>query len=102
MTQLDLYEPYRGHPPHSNDTTSLEAAIAIMPSAESLREKVFAFIKKVGTYGATDDEIQSALDMEGNTQRPRRRELFLKGRIKLAGFTRKTRSGKAAEVYVVA
>lgn len=85
--------------PFSNTTTSLAAAIAIEPHAETLRERVYAAIVKAGERGATDEEIQAATGMDGNTQRPRRVELARAGAIEVAGL-RKTTANKDATVWV--
>lgn len=96
-------EPYRGHAPFvSGSITSEMAAGDIQETTHTLRLKVLAFIKSRGAQGATDEEIQTALAMTGNTERPRRRELYLAGKIKQAGFNRKTKSGRAAVVWVAA
>lgn len=86
--------------------TSREAAKSIRPSAKHLRERVYAVIKSCGEYGATDEEIQKALGMEGNTERPRRRELEIEGRISKIRLgpdiysMRVTESGRYATVWV--
>jgi predicted transcriptional regulator len=94
------YDLYSGTPPHSNPTTSREAAEAIRPSAVTLRRIVLAYIK--AEPGCTDEQIQFDLGMDGNTQRPRRRELELEGKIKSVGTTKNTRSGRAAKMWAVA
>lgn len=55
---------------------SVEAAEKIEPNAETLRAAVLQYIRWCGVMGATDEEIQLALPMAGNTERPRRWELF--------------------------
>lgn len=94
--------------PHNGTPTSKAAAEAIAPTAATLRAKVLAFIRECGERGATDEEIQNALDMVGNTERPRRGELsaaMLIGQVWVtsdgtaAPLTRKTRSGRQAVVW---
>lgn len=92
---LELFPPYQQH-----SDPSFDAAAAIKPSSTTLREKVFAYIAAQGTHGATDDEIQVGLDMNPSTQRPRRIELLAAQRIIRAGFTRKTRAGRSAAVWL--
>lgn len=88
-------------PPHqSHSDTSREAAEAIEPDAESLRGVVLAYIRRRGREGATDDEIQVALDMNPSTQRPRRVELWEAGLVERTSATRPTRSGRRATVWV--
>jgi hypothetical protein len=62
---------------------------------------VFHFIQEQGWRGATDEEIQTALDMNPSTQRPRRVELVDQGLIQDSGRTRLTRSKRAAAVWWV-
>ena len=48
------------------------------------------------TGGATDDEIQAALGLTGNTERPRRWELFKADLIYAAGHRVNARGRKCA------
>lgn len=50
--------------------------------------------------GATDEEIQNALGLPGNTERPARVALVQQGLIKDSGQVRKTASGRNAVVWV--
>lgn len=59
-------------------------------------------IKLLQAGGTTDEEMQWGLEMPANTQRPRRRELQLWGRIIDSGNTRATKSGRQAVVWVLA
>ena len=86
------------HQRHS--ATSRDAAKSVASKAETLRAQVLAFIAQQGERGATDEEIQLALGMAGNTQRPRRCELVKAGRIKEQG-RRKTSAGRSAAVWVI-
>lgn len=88
--------------------TSAAAADSIRDSAASLREQYFSAVQAAGAAGLTDDEAQIALNMNGSTQRPRRQELQIAGRIKVAlnhcggAVKRPTRSGRQAVVWVAA
>jgi len=96
------YPFYDGLPPHQKPETSLEAAALILPSALSLRDKVYEYLQACGSRGATDREIEAALHMLGSTVRPRRRELEMAGRIELArGLKRLTPNGRWARVWRV-
>lgn len=88
-------------PPHSGSQTSRDAAEAIKPSAATLRHKVLCYIAEQGDHGATDAEVQEALGMAGNTQRPRRQELETMKLIRKSNKTRPTPSGRQAVVWVV-
>lgn len=92
----------RGQPPAQPVATSIAAADAIKPCADTLRKRVLEYIRAQGRTGATDDEIQVALNMNGSTQRPRRIELFQQGKICMAPFMRRTRAGRRANVWVTA
>lgn len=91
----EIFPPFQQH-----SDTSIDAAIAIELSSDRLRERVFKYIHKCGTYGATDDEVQVALNMNPSTQRPRRIELLNQGRVYRTNMKRKTRSGRGAVVWV--
>lgn len=79
--------------------TSEAAAEAVDPkNARAIRETVFETIKQ-SPNGLTDEELQAALGLPGNTQRPRRWELARAGRIAKSG-TRPTSSGRQASVWV--
>jgi len=91
-----------GQPPAQPVATSIAAADAIKPCADTLRARVLEYIRLQGKTGATDDEIQVALNMGGSTQRPRRVELFQQGKICMAPMMRRTRTGRQANVWVMA
>jgi hypothetical protein len=82
--------------------TSRQAAVRIRSRADSLRDRVYAFIVKQGEYGATDAEIEAGTEMSGNTVRPRRGELEVQGRIRNTGKTRATKSGRQAVIWAAA
>lgn len=84
--------------PYSNQTTSKKAArTASRRKAETDRENVFAYIK---ANKPIDEETQIALGLNGNTERPRRRELVQAGRVVDSGLTRKTKQGHDATIWV--
>jgi hypothetical protein len=51
--------------------------------------------------GRTDDELERMTGWIGSTVRPRRRELFLAGKVRDSGRQRKTSTGRSATVWVV-
>lgn len=94
-------EPF---PPSSGVTVptklaSMAAADAIAPTAGTLRAAVLAYIVKCGETGATDDEMQAALGLAGNTQTPRGWELFKADQIRAVGH-RENRRGRKCTVWV--
>lgn len=86
-------------PPAQNTDTSRAAARSIRPKAGTLRAMIRNHIILQGSYGATDEELQKALNLSGSTERPRRIELWNAGLILDSGFVRKTDSGMAAIVW---
>lgn len=99
--QFDLLRKGRIPPHQSHSETSRAAAKRILPKVGTLRRQVYDFIESTGLIGATDEEIQVALHMNGNTARPRRRELQ-KSRLILGLGRRQTLSGREAVVWMVA
>lgn len=85
--------------PYSNDSTSLEAAERITVHLDRLEVKVYDYLRRQGSVGATDQEIEKALGIGGNTVRPRRRALFMKGLVVESGKFRVTSSGRRAIVW---
>lgn len=84
----------------SKKETSLEALESVRPSTDVMRAKVAQFIRRRKKKGATDEEVQDALDMNGNTQRPRRWELIEDGFVKDSGDRRLTRALRSSIVWV--
>lgn len=88
--------PFQGH-----SVTSREAAKSIAKSSQTFKSMVHSFIKTSGDYGCTDEEIQTSLEMNPSTQRPRRVDLVRDGVVEDSGKQRKTRSGRNAVVWVI-
>lgn len=98
--QLDLFDaPKTPNPPHNGTPTSQAAAEAIKPNAGTLRAMVLEYLESCGERGATDEEMQRALQLPGNTQRPRRQELEKMGLIRATERTRLTTSNRQAVVW---
>ncbi len=96
MNQPEL--PFNGFPPFvGGSDTSLLAAEQIEPSAGTLRRVVLDYLRRAG--GATDEQIGDALSMQGNTVRPRRRELELSGLVAKSSERRRNHSGRWAVVW---
>lgn len=85
--------------PHSGSDTSRAAAESMRPHAGSLRRKVCEYIADQLMQGATDEQIQDALQMPASTERPRRGELVERGFVIDLGVRRPTRSGRSAIVW---
>lgn len=69
--------------------TSIAAAEKVLPRTGSLKRKVYEYILSQGMRGATDQEIEKTLQIEGNTVRPSRVGLIKDGYIIDSGTTRK-------------
>ena len=65
----------------------------------SSRRCVLAYLFGFGTDGATDEQLQIALRMNGSSERPRRGELCEMRYVFDSGLKRKTMSGKDAIIW---
>ncbi len=93
---------YGGHAPAQHHSpTSVAAATAIEGKIGPLHKKILAYLGQ-HPQGATDEEMQADLQIGANTQRPRRRELQLMGRIKGSGWSKLGRSGRSAVAWILA
>lgn len=82
-------------------STRSMAAARIGPEVRSLQQKkVLKFVLAQGDRGATDQEIELALQVSGNTVRPRRSELCQSGLVVDSGKRRQTKSGRLAVVWI--
>ena len=98
LTEPTLFdEPMPPHQRHSD--TSRAAAASVRSSAASIRARVLEYLQRQGPKGATDDEVQRALNLPGSTQRPRRVELIRDGMVRDSGRKRPTSTGRAAAVF---
>ena len=79
--------------------TQLLAAMEIQPATGHDRLRVLKQLAACGDRGATDEELQLALDMNPSTQRPRRVELVEKGWVEKSEHRRPTRAGRSAVVW---
>lgn len=86
--------------PFVQGSATSAAAAASIPKASAIdaRAKVFAYIHSRGIDGATRQEIQDALDMAGDTVRPRVAELLSRDLIAPSGEIRRSATGRACEV----
>ena len=79
--------------------TSIAAANNALPKTGSLRRKVYEYILAQGLRGATDQEVENALHLDGNTVRPTRLSLIKDGYILDTGTTRKNANGNECIVW---
>jgi hypothetical protein len=85
---LTLFGPAPGAVRHDARDTSVAAALAVTSVTGKCRKQVYEHLTAVGEDGATDPEMQAALNMGGSTQRPRRIELVAAGLVMDSGRRR--------------
>lgn len=101
MKDLFGYNLYGGEPPSvSHSKTSKAAANQIKKRIGPLHLKIIQYLMDCPD-GATDEKMQIEIPMGANTQRPRRRELELLGRIKDSGKRELTRSKREAVIWIL-
>jgi hypothetical protein len=81
--------------------TSIQAQIKAAPRMSLNRARVYQFIVDCMERGATDQEMQAALKMSGDTLRPARGKLLKDGLIYDSGKTRKNSNDNECIVWVV-
>jgi hypothetical protein len=69
--------------------TSVAAALSALPRTGTIRRKVYEYFLDRGLRGATDQEVEIALQLSGNTLRPTRGSLVKDGYLIETGTTRK-------------
>lgn len=86
--------------------TSEAAAMSVAETKETQRRQVLEAIRAAGLEGATDDELQARLGLDGSSERPRRWELWKLQHIAIrrdaAGdpVKRMTRTHRRAVVWI--
>lgn len=76
--------------------TSRDAAQSVKPKTGKKRQRIHAYLVQ---RDATDEEIETALSMSGNTVRPARGTLVRDGHVVDSGIRRLTRAGNSAIVW---
>ena len=92
------YDP-AGPPAQRHSRTSVEAAKLMRGRAGTLRATIYRWLLTRSEWGATDEEGQEALGMEGNTYRPRRCELQEAGLVVDSRQQRFTKNRRRAVVW---
>jgi hypothetical protein len=87
---------------HNHTATSIAAAHAAQGNASRQRDAILEALGKAGIHGLTREEMEGATGLPGNSIRPRVSELMAAEAIEPSGEIRRTRSGRQAEVLVVA
>ena len=114
MTDLQMFTPTRGLGAYREDIaidrntviispsarpTSALAALNALPKSGSKRRRVYEYLRQCG--GATDEEIERALGISGNTVRPTRGSLVKDKFVIATDLERPTISGNMAIVWKV-
>jgi len=112
MSDLQLFAPTRGLGAYREECaidrntviisssakpTSVIAALQALPKSGSKRRRVYDYLKQTG--GATDEEIERALGISGNTVRPTRGSLVKDKFVYATELERPTISGNMAIVW---
>jgi hypothetical protein len=112
MNDLQLFAPSRGLGAYREDIaidcntviispsakpTSVIAALNALPKSGSKRRRVYEYLKQTG--GATDEEIERALGISGNTVRPTRGSLVKDKFVYATDLERPTLAGNMAIVW---
>jgi hypothetical protein len=91
--QRSLFDPAPGIVGHTHPDPSRAAAERVTPRTGTQRARVLDYVRWASETwrdnpGATDAEVQRALGMDGNTERPRRIELVNAGHLEDSGRRR--------------
>lgn len=84
---------------HDARETSRIAAERIYPKSGSIRLKVYEYLIRQGLRGATDQEMQTNLNLSGDTIRPTRMTLLKDNYIIDSGETRNNVNGNPCVVW---
>ena len=82
-------------------TTSVAAKIKAEPRLSARRAMIYMYLCERQDEGATDQEMQKALNMNGDTLRPTRGSLVKNGLIYDSGKTRQNENGNECIIWVV-
>lgn len=81
--------------------TSRRAAKRAEPGAATIAARILSELRRQGAVGSTDDQLEIALQIPGNSLRGRRQWLEKTGRICRSNRERDTRTGSPAVVWVI-
>ena len=95
------YELFGGLPPHNKTETSRISAIDALQTGSTKRAKIYRFLREMGKFGATNEEMSIHLNMPIQTVCARNRELQLEGMVKDSRKRRLTKYAKHAIVWEI-
>ena len=84
---------------YGKQRTSIATANAVVPKTDSWRRKIYDYVQARGFDGATDQEIEIALHLSGNTERPTRITLVRDNYLVDTGRTRRNELGHECIVW---
>ena len=87
---------------YGKQRTSIATADAVLPKTGTWRRKIYDYVQARGFDGATDQEIEIALHLSGNTERPTRITLVRDNYLIDTGRTRKNELGHECIVWACA
>jgi len=87
---------------YGKQRTSIATADAVLPKTGTWRRKIYDYVQARGFDGATDQEIEIALQLSGNTERPTRITLVRDGYLIDTGRIRKNQLGHDCIVWACA
>lgn len=79
--------------------TSIDARLRVEPKVRTVKRKVYEYLLNKGLDGATDQEIERYLHLDGNTVRPIRGALVEAGIVTDSGTTRFNDKGNRCIVW---
>ena len=84
---------------HNAQRTSIAVALEVYPKVGTIRRKIYEHFLARGMRGATDQEAEHTLGIDGNTIRPARGSLVKDGWLIDAGMTRPNDKGHQCIVW---
>ncbi len=84
----------------STDPETARAAAELLKARGSKEARIYRFLLGRGDFGATDNEMQLALNLPANSQPTRRNQLVRQGLVKATDLRRTTARGRQAVVWV--
>jgi hypothetical protein len=90
------------YPPSNWTDTSRAAAASVVEDTATIRADIYHYMDRLGSVGATCDDIEQRLELRHQTASARLNELHYKLHVITdSGRRRRTRTGRQAVVYVV-
>jgi len=93
----------RGQPPANRMDTSIAQADRIRELPKTKRDEaaLLVWLTERSEQGATDDEIKTHFEWDGDYERPRRWQLVQQDKVRPSSLRRKTKDGNPATVWIV-